>query len=142
MKLTYKPLANDEVLRVVCEGLVSVRGKPAASEPLQELLGPRCYKQKVVLNLERADGMDTSGLTWLVRIAGLFAHGGGRFAVYGFSPTIRHTLEVLGMVGTIPLASSEPLAIEAVLKPAEAGAAENGSYRTPNRVFPTDPPPG
>ena len=142
MKLTYKPLPNDEVLRVVCEGPVSVRGRPPGSEPLQELLGPRCYKQKVVLNLERADGMDTSGLTWMVRVAGLFAAGGGRFAVYGFSPTIRHTLEVLGMIGTIPLASAEALAIDAVNKPAEAGSPENGSYRTPNRVFPTDSPPG
>lgn len=142
MKLTYKPLPNDEVLRVVCEGLVSLRDRPPGSEPLQELLGPRCYKQKVVLNLERADGMDTSGLTWMVKVAGHFVTGGGRFVVYGFSPTIRHTLEVLGMIGTIPLASSEALAIDAVNRPAEAGAPENGAYRTPSRVFPSDPPPG
>jgi anti-anti-sigma regulatory factor len=141
MKLTYKPLPNDEVLRVVCEGLVSVRGRPPKSDPLHELLGPRCYKQKVVLNLERAEGVDTSGLTWLVRVAGQFAAGGGRLAVYGFSPTVRHTLEVLGMVGTIPLASSEALAIETVGKPAEPGAAENGTHRAPNRVFPSDLPP-
>src|SRR5262245_34503580 len=97
MKLTYKPLDNDDVVRVVCEGLLSTRGTPPTSDPLLELLGPHCYRHKVVLNLERTDGTDTSGLIWLMRVVGRFAQGGGRLVVYGFSPSFRHMVEVLGL---------------------------------------------
>src|SRR5262249_26682741 len=116
MKLTYKPLSNDEILRVACEGSLSVRAQPRGSDPLLDLLGPHCYRQKVVLNLERADGVDTSGLMWLIRVVTKFDQGGGRLAVYGFSPNFRNMLEVLGMTGMVTLASSEQLAIQAVCR--------------------------
>ncbi len=133
MKLTYQPLKNDEVLRVVCEGLVSLRGKPVAgSDPLLELLGPHAYRQRVILNLEKTDGIDTSGLVWLVRLVTRFGQAGGRLVVYGFSPNFRNTLEVLGMNGSIVTAASEQLAIEAVSRPADSGsnpAPDNGTVR-------------
>lgn len=112
MKLTYQPLPNEDVLRVSCEGNVSVRGKPPASEPLQELLGPHAYRQRVVLNLERADAADTSGLMWLVRTSNRFAQNGGRLVVYNFSPTFKQMLEVLGLISVIGLAASESVALD------------------------------
>jgi anti-anti-sigma regulatory factor len=135
MKLTYQPLENDEVLRVACEGLVSTRGQARSSEPLLELLGPHCYRQKVVLNLERSEGTDTSGLMWLARVATRFVQGGGRFVVYGFSPTFRNMLEVLGITGMIALASTESLAIDWVNRPPEM-LTDNGQPRALPRAFP------
>lgn len=137
MKLTYRPLANEEILRVACEGAVSVRGTPPGSEPLLELLGPHCYRQKVVLNLERADGVDTSGLMWLVRVATRFSQGGGRFAVYGFSPNFRNMLDVLGMTETVTLVSSEQGAIETVTR--NDSSAGNGTARQGTRTFSATP---
>jgi len=112
MKLTYNPLVNDEILRVSCQGVLSVRDLPKGSEPLLDLLGPRCYRQSVILNLERADGVDTSGLMWLVRTVVQFGPAGGKLVVYGFSPLFRNMLEVLGLTGLVNLAASEQLAIE------------------------------
>jgi anti-anti-sigma regulatory factor len=137
MKLTYRPLANEEVLRVSCEGLVSVRGKPPGIEPLLELLGPHCYRQKVILNLERTDGTDTSGLMWLVRVATKFASGGGRLAVYNFSPNFRNMLDVLGMSGSVTLVSTEAGAIDAVIRSeALLSHGDNGAARQGPRAFP------
>jgi anti-anti-sigma regulatory factor len=138
MKLTYRPLANEEVLRVACEGQVSVRGTPSGSEPLLELLGPHCYRQKVVLNLERAEGVDTSGLMWLVRVATKFTSGGGHLAVYGFSPNFRNMLDVLGMAGTVALATSEHAAIETVSR-TESAHSDNGNARPIPRAFSAPP---
>jgi hypothetical protein len=102
-----------------------------------ELLGPHCYRQKVILNLERSEGADTSGLMWLVRVATKFASGGGRFAVYNFSANFRNMLDVLGMAGTVLLATSEQGAIEAVTRPEVPGQhADNGSPRTVPRAYP------
>ena len=138
MKLTYRPLTNEEVLRVACEGLVSFRGTPPGSEPLLELLGPHCYRQKVILNLERTDGIDTSGLMWLVRVATKFANGSGRLAVYNFSPNFRNMLDVLGMSGTVVLvATTEQTAIETVARSAtpwfRTGTTARGRFRGRSR---------
>jgi len=137
MKLTYRPLSNEEILRVACEGAVSVRGTPPGSEPLLELLGPHCYRQKVVLNLERTDSVDTSGLMWLVRVATRFSQGGGRLAVYGFSPNFRNMLDVLGMTETITLMTSEQSAIEAVSR--NESPSGNGASRQGARAFSPTP---
>lgn len=128
MKLTYQPLPNDDVLRVSAQGLVSVRALPKSSEPLLDLLGPHCYREKVILNLERTDGVDTSGLMWLVRAASHFAEGGGRLVVYGFSPLFRNMLEVLGLTALVPLSPSEALAI--------AAASQGETDRVPPRPHP------
>jgi anti-anti-sigma regulatory factor len=137
MKLTYRPLANEEVLRVFCEGHVSTRGTPPGSEPLLELLGPHCYRQKVILNLERTDGVDTSGLMWLVRVATKFGGGGGRMAVYNYSPNFRNMLEVLGMSGTVNLMTTEQGAVEAVTRTdAPVPPGDNGAPRDRPRAFP------
>jgi anti-anti-sigma regulatory factor len=138
MKLTYRPLANEEVLRVACEGAVTVRGTLPGSEPLLELLGPHCYRQRVILNLERADGVDTSGLMWLVRVSTKFAGGGGRLAVYNYSPNFRNMLDVLGMIGSVVLVASELAAVEAVTRAdAPAPSGDNGVPRPVPRAFPT-----
>jgi anti-anti-sigma regulatory factor len=136
MKLTYRPLSNEEILRVVCEGQISTRGKPPSSEPLLELLGPHCYRQKVILNLERTDGTDTSGLMWLVRLATKFTQHGGRLIVYGFGPSFRNMLDVLGMIGTVSLVTSEQIAIETASKPGDSTAEGNGTPRPVARAYP------
>jgi hypothetical protein len=102
-----------------------------------DLLGPHCYRQRVILNLERSDGVDTSGLMWLVRVATKFASGGGRLAVYNFSANFRNMLDVLGMSGSVALATSEPTAIENVTRtdaPTQDG--DNGPPRAVPRAYP------
>jgi anti-anti-sigma regulatory factor len=136
MKLTYKPLANDEILRVTAEGVVSLRGKPANTDPLLELLGPHCYRSRVILSMERADGVDTSGIIWLVRTANRFTPDRGRFVVYGVSPVVRQMLDILGMSGLVPTAANEQHAVDAVVKPtADPHVSENGSRRNGPRSF-------
>ncbi|MDB5307043.1 MAG: hypothetical protein JWO38_1245 [Gemmataceae bacterium] len=138
MKLTYHPLPDEEVIRIACEGTVSLRGAPSGSDPLQDLLGPHCFRHKVVLNLERAEGMDTSGLAWLINLVGRFKHTSGKVVLYGAAMPVRQMLDVLGLAGEVPIATTEHLAIELASGPTAGGddaRPAGGLIRPPAGAF-------
>ena len=62
LHLTYLPVADDGLIRVACDGPLSLRGRPVGAEPLRDLLGPRAYSLPVLLSLERVGGAETSGV--------------------------------------------------------------------------------
>jgi len=137
MKLTYIPLSNDDIIRVVGTGPISTRGLPPTADPLLELLGPHCYRHKVILNLETADGIDTSGLAWLVRLIARFAQSTGKLGLYGAPPVVRHMLDVLGLAAEVPIATNEQAAIALVLSPKHPVGSDGPS---PNGVPESHPP--
>jgi hypothetical protein len=119
MQLTLLPLQNDEVLRVRCEGVLTFRQQEGPGEPLQALLGPHCYSHKVLLNLERAQGLETSGISWLMRINEHFAQARGTLVLYAVPPTVGDILDFLRLTPLLRTADGEAEALEK----ARAGAA-------------------
>jgi anti-anti-sigma regulatory factor len=107
MELTILPLASDGFIRVRCEGFVSLRGLPPAAEPIRELLGPYCFNHRILLNLERAKGIDTSGVSWLMREHNRFLEGHGALIVCGVPPTVFRLLDILRLTQTLHMASSD-----------------------------------
>jgi anti-anti-sigma regulatory factor len=112
MKLTLLPLQNDDVIRVRCEGLVSLRGLDRDSEPLQTLLGPHCASHKVLLNLDRAQGIDTSGIVWLIRAGDRFRQAGGVLVLFSLPPTVSDVLAFLRLTPLFRIAPGEAAALE------------------------------
>jgi hypothetical protein len=97
MKLTLLPLQKDNVVRVRSEGAISRRGP---DDPLPTLLGPHCYTHRVLLNLDRSPGIDTSGLCWLIDSHKRFAQAGGKMVLFAVPPVV---LDVLDFVRLTPL---------------------------------------
>jgi anti-anti-sigma factor len=129
MKLTLLPLQNDELVRVRWEGPISLRGRPAGHDPLQELLGPQCFGHKVILNLEKAVGIDTSGVSWLMHTQKRFAQAGGRLILCGIPPVVSEVLELLRLTDLIDAAPTEADARDLALgrpRPGAAGTEPNG----------------
>jgi anti-anti-sigma factor len=112
MKLTLLPLQNDEVIRLRCDGMVSVRGLNGQDDPLQALLGPHCYCHKVLLNLERAEGIDTTGLSWLMRTHERFNQAHGTLVLFGIPPTVGDILDFLRLTPLLRVASAEAAALD------------------------------
>ncbi len=105
--LTYLPLTDDGLLRVGCDGPLSLRGRPLDSEPLRELLGPRAYSETVLLSLEKVGVAETSGVSWLFQVGEKFAGGGGRLVVYSVPPPVLSLIKLLEMELPFRLASTE-----------------------------------
>lgn len=107
LTLHYLPVGDDSLIRVACEGTLSLRGRPAGSEPLRELLGPRAYSLTVLLSLERAAGAETSGVSWLFQTGEKFAQAGGRLVLFAVPPSVLSLLELLQMDLPFGIASTE-----------------------------------
>jgi anti-anti-sigma factor len=107
------PLHNDTVIRLACEGEIGHLFKPD-EEPVRALLGPSCYSLPVLLDLERAQSLDTSGIAWLVNIARRFLRGGGTLVLYSVPPLIQQVLAFVQMTDLVPVAAHEQQARQSV----------------------------
>jgi anti-anti-sigma factor len=132
MKLTLLPLENDEVIRVRCDGPLTLRQTDGQVDPLQTLLGPHCYNHKVLLNLERSQTIDTSGICWLVRSQTRFSQARGAFVLYAVPPTVTDLLDFLRMRSYLRIAETEPQARKMILGSGDSdnGARSHGSSRS------------
>jgi anti-anti-sigma factor len=115
MKLTLLPIQKDEVLRVRCDGPVSLAVSSADADPLQGLLGPDCYGLNVLLNLEQAQSIDTSGLIWLMRAHKRFAGHQGKLVLYSVPPMVTALLDTLRLTNELAIATGEAGARELAL---------------------------
>ena len=111
MKLTLLPLQDDDIIRVRCDGDLTLRGQGAGVDPLEALLGPRSFGHKVMVNLEKAQSIDTSGISWLMRLQDRFRISNGRLVFYGISPRVAQTLDFLRLTPLLTTAPSEAAAL-------------------------------
>jgi anti-anti-sigma factor len=115
MNFTLLPLQNDDVIRIRCDGDLTLRGQASGSDPLEKLLGPRYFGQKVVLNLEKAQGIDTSGISWLIQVHDRFRQSNGRFVLFAIPPRVTQTLDFLRLTPLLQTALTEAAALELTL---------------------------
>jgi hypothetical protein len=134
MNLSLLPLQNDELFRVRCEGPVSTRGRQPGSDPLQALLGPRCYGHRILLNLENPQAIDTSGIAWLMRTHNAFADAGGMLVLYKVSPTVRDMLDFLHLSPLLCIAADEPGATLLAARECEPGDNGRPLLRLPSAI--------
>ena len=55
-----------DLLYLTCRGAISLPDFQPEKDPLLKLLGPTVYSRKLLLNLEHASLLDTSGISWLI----------------------------------------------------------------------------
>jgi anti-anti-sigma factor len=82
---------------VECSGAIVLPDFQPEREPLAELLGAGAYERKIILNLSRADCLDTSGVSWLVYCHESCRKAGGILVLHAIPPRVRHILQLLRM---------------------------------------------
>jgi anti-anti-sigma factor len=107
--LVREPREKDDALLINCEGNIS-RLLDVDRDPLREVLGPNCYARRVLLNMERVQGVDTSGITWLLNVVERFNRDNGRIVFYMVPPIVTQVLDFMRLSDSLPVAASEQAA--------------------------------
>lgn len=83
------------VLRMELEGRICQQELASLGDPFTALLGEDAYSWKLLLNLERAEFIDSLGVAWLLKCHKKFRDEGGLMVMHSVPPTIQQVLRVL-----------------------------------------------
>lgn len=86
---------ESEVVRMAVEGQITQDNFDASREPLRVLLGPLIFSRTVLLNLEQATYISSSGVSWLLLCHKNFQQGRGKFIIHSVPPVVSQVLEML-----------------------------------------------
>jgi len=80
------------------EGDLSQSPQPASlDKALEALLGADCYRRPVLLDLEKARFIDSSGVGWLMTSHKRFRTDGGRLVLHSVPPMVAQVLRLLNL---------------------------------------------
>lgn len=99
------------ITRIECIGSMTLEFFLCGGDPLADLLGgPSGYARRVLLNLEKLDFVDSSGVGWLIKWHQRFKKAGGVFVIHSAPPMIRNMLKLLQLDKILELAEDEAAA--------------------------------
>ncbi|HLN28139.1 MAG TPA: STAS domain-containing protein [Gemmataceae bacterium] len=98
---------DDGVIQIQCEGNISQQNIQPGHDPLEILLGSDCYDRTVLLNLEKTEYIDSSGVSWLMGRHKKFLNSGGRLILHSVPPMVTQVLQLLRMTLILHLAADE-----------------------------------
>ena len=105
--LNMSVAADDgEVVTVRCEGDIN-QIYFQIGNPLEKILGCLTFTRKVILNLEKVNFLDSSGLSWLVACHKRFQQQGGRMILCAIPPRIVQVLQFCRMDRLFGVADDE-----------------------------------
>ena len=108
MKLSLVSIEKDGLIRVASEGnITSADFQADGPNPLAALLGQTWSSNRVLLNFEKTNYIDSTAIGWLISCHKEFKANGGRFIVYAIQPQVRQVLDLLKIGKVVPLVENE-----------------------------------
>jgi anti-sigma B factor antagonist len=95
------------VCQIRAEGEIRSVEEPRDPRHIEELLGPQGYRRKILLDLQDAAHIDSSGVSWLVHFHRRCRAAGGMLVLHSVPPAILAILKLLGMEQSLNLAADE-----------------------------------
>jgi anti-anti-sigma regulatory factor len=86
-----------DLLYISCQGAISLPDFQPENDPLLKLVGPEVYSRKILLNLEQATLLDTSGISWLIYCHEACGRAGGLLVLYAIPRRVHYMLQLLQM---------------------------------------------
>lgn len=88
---------EQDLLYLSCQGAISLPDFQPEKDPLRKFLGPEAYSHKLLLNVEQASLLDTSGVSWLIHCHEACSRAGGILVLYAIPKRVRYMLQLLQM---------------------------------------------
>lgn len=102
---------GDDVARLGCQGTITQSGfSPETPDPIEEALGTEAYTRKVLLDLNKATFIDSSGVSWLISRHNSFNENGGLLVIHSVPPVVQGVLDLLRLGSIFNLAQDETAA--------------------------------
>jgi len=98
---------TDQVTRLQCEGEITQFDIPTDRDPFQDTLGPVIYRRRVLLDMEKAEYIDSSGIGWLLAAHKRFQREGGRLILHSVPPAVEQVLRLLKLNTLLTIAADE-----------------------------------
>jgi anti-anti-sigma factor len=116
MKLTI--LSNDDqVLHVQCADKITQEDFIGQADPLAGLIAHLGgFSRRVLLNLERATFIDSSGVSWLLICHKHFVQNGGRLVLHSVPPLVNQVLQLVRLPRIMNVASDAAAARKLALE--------------------------
>ena len=96
--------SNDRIATLTCSGDITCQDFKNPWNPLVLILGEDCLDNTVILDLQKARGIDTKGVHWLAQTHRLFQDAGGKIILHSVPLRIYHMLRFLKLDKVLHLA--------------------------------------
>jgi anti-anti-sigma factor len=116
MKIRLRSEEAAGVCQIRAEGEIRSVEEPRDLREIEEILGPQCYRRKVLLDLERTPYIDSSGVSWLVHLHKSSQTAGRMLILYSVPPAVTAVLRLLGMQKYLNLVADERAARDLALR--------------------------
>jgi anti-anti-sigma factor len=95
------------VCQIRAEGEIRSVEEPRNLRDIEAILGPQCYRRKILLDLQHSPHIDSSGVSWLVHFHKSSQTAGGMLILYSAPPGVVAVLKLLGMQQYFNLVADE-----------------------------------
>ncbi len=104
--------ADGDIVRGRLTGRITQKEISPTSDPFAEELGDDAYSKKVLLDMQNAEYLDSSGIGWLLACNNRFKTAGGGLAMHGFIRQVLDIIRVLQMHKVLNIGADEAEAVE------------------------------
>jgi anti-anti-sigma factor len=109
MKLSVTSRENG-VIRLDCSGVITAFPAPEGLDMWLVALGPDGYTRTVLLDLSKADYLDSNGVSWLIIAHKHFVQAGGRLILHSLPRRLQDTVDLLRLPSILNIVADEAAA--------------------------------
>jgi len=111
MKLSLVSIEKEGFVRVGVDGnLVASEIDAVGNNPMQGLLGQTWFNNRVVLDMQKCDYIDSSAIGWFMACQKTFKQNGGQLIVHSIQPAVQQVLDLLKIGKVITIVPDEAAA--------------------------------
>src|SRR5665213_3024600 len=106
MKLTVTGCENG-LIQLDCSGTITAFPTPEGLDMWQVALGPGGYARSVLLDLSKADYLDSNGVCWRSIAHKHFVQAGGRLILHSLPRRLQDTVDLLRLPSILDIVANE-----------------------------------